>query len=48
MQAIVESIRFNAISAVLIVANAAVIGVEIETGRIDIPIDERIGWYVVK
>lgn len=42
----VESLTFNILSAVCILVNSIVIGVEIETGRIDLPVQERISWFV--
>ena len=45
MTGFVESIRFSIFSAAVIVANAVLIGVEIEIGRIDVTVDERVGWY---
>ena len=48
IQAFVESLRFNSISAIFILSNAVAIGVEIDTGRIDMPINDRIGWFGIR
>jgi hypothetical protein len=43
---VADSLGFSIFSAVLIVGNAIVIGLEIELGRIDLPVSERIPWCV--
>ena len=40
-----DSIKFNLVSALIIIVNAVLVGIEIENGRVNAAVQDRVPWY---